>query len=213
MCSSDLDAFVGRLLGSARDLRALHGVRLCAVGPATAERLATHGLKADLVPSEFRGEGVIDALARMGSIAGRRVFLPRADIGRELIAEELRRRGADVVEAVAYRTIPTEPGADGESDIYRMLLDGQLDVVVFTSPSAVRSFTRALGAEAAADLLRATVVAAIGPVTAEAASRQDIHATVIPRRSTVPDLVDALVGYYAERAGSPGEHPAARGAR
>ena len=118
---------------------------------------------------------------------------------REVIGEELRRRGADVVEAVAYRTIPTEPGADGEPDVYRMLLDRQLDIVIFTSPSAVRSFTRALGAEPAADLLRPTVVAAIGPVTAEAAARQEIHAAVVPRRSTVPDLVDALVGYYAER--------------
>ena len=197
--TNSVDACLGRLLGSSRDVRVLHGVGLCAVGPATADRLAAHGLKADLVPSEFRGEGVIDALTRMGAVAGKRVFLPRADIGREALGDELRRRGAEVVEAIAYRTIPIEPGADSEPDIYRMLLERQLDVVIFTSPSAVRSFTRALGADPAADLLRPTVVAAIGPVTAEAAARQDIHAAVIPRRSTVPDLVDAIVGYYADK--------------
>jgi uroporphyrinogen III methyltransferase/synthase len=216
--TNSVDAFIARLLASSRDLRALHGVRLCAVGPATAERLGAHGLKADLIPAaEFRAEGVVEALTRLESVAGRRVFLPRTDIGRELMADELRRLGAEVVEAVAYRTIPTEPGVDGEPDIYRMLLERQLDIVIFTSPSAVRSFTGVIGAEPAADLLRPTLVAAIGPVTAEAAARQDIHAAVVPRRSTVPDLVDAIVGYYAELSktdgdGAPGrreEHHAA----
>lgn len=209
--TNSVDAFMSRLLGSARDLRVLRGVGLCAVGPATADRLAAHGLKADLIPSEFRGEGVIEALTRTDTVAGKRVLLPRADIGREVIADELRRRGADVVEVIAYRTIPTEPGTDGEPDVYRMLLERRLDIVIFTSPSAVRSFTRALGAEPAADLLRPAVVAAIGPVTAEAAARQDIHAAVIPRRSTVPDLVDAIVGYYAQHPRTPG--PGARSRR
>ena len=58
-----VDAFFERLLASPSDLRALGGVRLCAVGPATAERLARHGLKVDLTPSEYRAESLLRALA------------------------------------------------------------------------------------------------------------------------------------------------------
>ena len=73
---------------------------------------------------------------------------PHADIGREVIAEELRKQGAEVTEVVAYRTVATEPERDGEPDVYRMLLERRIDVVTFTSPSAVRSFVGALGARA-----------------------------------------------------------------
>ena len=113
------------------------------------------------------------------------VLLPRADIGREVIADELRKQGADVTEVVAYRTVVAEPEREGEPDIYRMLLERRIDVVTFTSASAVRNFVRVLGAEPAADLLRTTVVASIGPVTAEAAAQcehpDDDHAGAATR--------------------------------
>src|SRR4029079_3873346 len=98
-------AFIGGLLASPLDLRALKGTKLCTVGPATAERLARVGLKVDLVPAESRAEAVVQAIVAEGSIAGRKVLLPRADIGREVISEELRKRGAEVTEVVAYRTV------------------------------------------------------------------------------------------------------------
>src|SRR5262249_8550544 len=129
---------------------------------------------------------------------GLKVFLPHADIGRELIADELRRHGADVTEAVAYRTVPTDPEREGGPDIYRMLLDGQIDVVTFTSASAVRSFVGVIGAEQAPDLLRSTVVAAIGPVTAEAAAQFNVHTAIVPPSYTVPALVDAIVEYFSK---------------
>ena len=97
-----------------------------------------------------------------------------------MLADELRKQGADVTEVVAYRTVVAEPEREGEPDIYRMLLERRIDVVTFTSASAVRNFVRVLGAEPAADLLRTTVVASIGPVTAEAASQSGIQTTIMP---------------------------------
>ena len=115
---------------------------------------------------------------------GLRVLLPRADIGREIVADELRKQGADVTEVVAYRTVVAEPEREGEPDIYRMLLERRIDVVTFTSASAVRNFVNVLGAEPAADLLRTTVVASIGPVTAEAAAQYSIQTTIMPAHYT-----------------------------
>ena len=194
-----VDAFIGRLLVSPYDLRSLKGARLCAVGPATAERLARYGLKVDLVPDEPRAEGVVKAMIETGAVNGSRVLLPRADIGREVIGDELRKRGADVTEVVAYRTVALDLERSGGPDIYRMLLDRAIDVVTFTSPSAVRNFVELLGEEPAADLLRTTVVASIGPVTAQAAIELNIHSTIVPAHYTIPALVDAIRSHF-ERA-------------
>lgn len=196
-----IDHFIGRLLSSPLDFRALKGVKLCAVGPSTAERLTKVGLKVDLVPTESKAEAVVLAMAASGDMRGQRVLLPRADIGREVIAEGLRKRGAEVTEVVAYRTVAVDAERDGGPDVYRMLLERAIDVVTFTSPSAVRNFVELLGAEPAADLLRPTVVACIGPVTAEAAVQYDIHPTVVPTQQyTIKALVAAIVKHYEPRA-------------
>jgi uroporphyrinogen III methyltransferase/synthase len=199
-----VDAFVQRLLETPHDLRALKGVKLGVVGPATAERLTRLGLKVDLTPAEFRAESVLQAMTEAGDLRGLKILLPRADIGRELLADELRKQGAEVTEVVAYRTVVAEPEREGEPDIYRMLLERRIDVVTFTSASAVRNFVRVLGAEPAADLLRTTIVASIGPVTAEAATQCNIATTVMPDTYTVPALVDAIVDYFEKQ---PTEEP------
>jgi uroporphyrinogen-III synthase len=108
----------------------------------------------------------------------------------------LRRRSAEVTEVVAYRTVLIDPEREGEPDIYRMLLDRQIHVVTFTSPSAVRSFVSTVGAEPAADLLATTVVAAIGPVTAEAAAQYNIRTTILPAEYNISALADAIVRHF-----------------
>ena len=85
---------------------------------------------------------------------------------------------------------------EGDQDIYRMLLERQIDAITFTSASTVKNFAKIYGEEQAADLLRTTVVASIGPVTAEAAQQLGIQTTVMPERYTIPDLVDALVEHF-----------------
>jgi uroporphyrinogen III methyltransferase/synthase len=198
--ANGVDVFINRLLGTGQDLRALGGVKLCVVGAATAERLAHYRLNADLVPAEFRAESVASAIRDTVDVRGLRVLLPRADIGRDVIADQLRKHGADVTEVVAYRTVAAEPGGEGEPDIYRMLLDRRIDVVTFTSASAVRGFINLVGAEPAVDLLRTTVVACIGPVTADAAAQGHIETTIVPAHYTVPALVDAIVDYFDQTA-------------
>jgi uroporphyrinogen III methyltransferase / synthase len=191
-----VDAFVNRLLEGPQDVRCLNGVKLCAVGPATAERLAKHGLKVDLTPPEYRADAVLRELSEKTTVKGLTFLLPRADIGRDVLADELRKQGAQVTEVIAYRTVIAEPDREGEPDIYHMLLERRIDVVTFTSASAVRNFVRVLGAEPAADLLRTTVVASIGPVTAEAASQSGIQTTVMPTKYTIPALVDAIAEHF-----------------
>jgi len=190
-----VEHFMSRLLAR-RDIRDLKGVRVCAVGTETAARIATHGIRVDLTPGEYRAEALLAELSGLEEVSGRRFLLPRAQIARELLGDELRKAGADVVELVAYRTLPESEA--NVQEVYRMLLDRQIDAVTFTSASTVRSFVRMLGDDQAADLLRTTAVASIGPVTAEAAQQLGITTGVMPDNYTVPALVDALVEYFKE---------------
>jgi uroporphyrinogen III methyltransferase/synthase len=201
--ANGVDHFMSRLLANG-DVRDLKGVRICTIGPSTASRISRFGIRVDLTPAEYRAEAVVEALKASGDLRGQRILLPRADIARELLADELRDAGADVVEVAAYKT--TLGGADrnGDHDVYRMLLERQIDAITFTSASTVRNFCAIFGREQAADLLRLTVVASIGPVTAEAAQQLGIATTVMPERYTIPDLVEALTTYFHNHHGSPG---------
>lgn len=197
-----VEAFMNVLLDGTRDLRALKGPLLCAVGTGTAERLMRFGLRVDLLPTEFRSEGVIAALEQRGSLDGARILLPRGDIARDVVADELRERGALVTDIIAYRTLLDDSPRDEDPDIYGLLLQGKIDVVTFTSASAVRNFARVYGPEQSVDLLRNTVVAAIGPVTAEAATQLGIAVTVQPATYTVPALVDAIAARFSPAHGT-----------
>ena len=192
-----VESFMRRLLAGPRDVRSLSGVKLCAIGPATAARLERYGLKVDLMPDEHRAEAVFDALREADDLAGRRVLLPRADLAREALARALREAGADVTEATAYRTVLDGSVPGGGPDPYKLLLDQALDVVTFTSASTVRNFVRILGTGPAADLLGTTCVAAIGPVTAAAAKQLGIETRIMPPTYTIPALVDAIADHFA----------------
>jgi uroporphyrinogen III methyltransferase/synthase len=193
-----VDWFMSRLL-AAGDVRDLKGVRIATVGPSTAARLQRYGVRVDLTPEEYRAESLVGALADGASLKSARILLPRADIGRDVLAEQLRDAGADVDDVIAYRTTLAQGTGEGDRDIYRMLLDGEIDAVTFTSASTVRNFAQLHGRDQAADLLAGTVVACIGPVTAEAAQQLGIATTVMPDKYTIPDLVDALVAHFRDK--------------
>ena len=192
-----VDAFMKALLEGEGDVRTMKGPRLCAVGPGTAERLVRYGIKVDLLPGEFRSEALVAAIAAAGSVNGARVLLPRANIGSDVVADELRHAGAIVTDVVAYRTLLNDTPRPGEPDVYKLLLEGRIDVVTFASPSAARSFVTIYGAEPAADLLNQTVVAVIGPATAEATRQLGLPVTIQPDTYTIGALVDAIASHFA----------------
>ena len=89
-----VQAFMLAVRETGGDARSLKGPRLCAVGTGTADKLRQYGIKVDVVPGEFRAEAVVAAITAAGPVAGQRILVPRADIGREVITEQLRQAGA-----------------------------------------------------------------------------------------------------------------------
>lgn len=188
--------FLGTLLRSPRDLRALGRLAICAIGPSTAERLVASGIKPEVVVPEHGVENIGDAIAAVRPLEGQRVLIVRPDHLRDVVAQDLTRRRAEVTDLVAYRTAAATPDSPAAQELYRLLLDGAVDAVTFSSPTSVSRFAALIGEEQAADLLNTTVVATIGPVTAAAAAALGIQTPVVASTHTVDGLVEALVEHF-----------------
>jgi uroporphyrinogen III methyltransferase/synthase len=175
-----------------RDTRALAGVSICAIGPATATALELEGVRADLVPDRYVAEAVVEALAAETQLRGSRILLPRAAVARSVLPEQLRAQGAEVVEVAAYRTVPEQ----AETDALRARLRaGTVDLITFTSSSTVHNFVAAVGS----DIGRAEV-ASIGPITSATAREKGLPVHLEAREYTIAGLIAAIRERYAGNA-------------
>jgi uroporphyrinogen III methyltransferase/synthase len=186
------------LYAAGRDARAFGRAMVAAIGPGTEASLRRRGIVPDVVAQEFRGEGLADAIVSALSvrISGRapRVLVLRALLARDALPTALRARGFDVDVVAAYETHPAP--ADAIESLAAELSAGHIDVVTFTSSSTVRELCAALG-EKAADLLARTLVAVIGPITADTARELGLTVGVSATEYTVKGLLDALEGHFA----------------
>ena len=175
-------------LDAAPDLR---GVAICAVGTATARALERQGAAVSLVPEEFIGERVVDALSRSGELRGRRILFARAEGARAVIADSLRELGAEVVEVVAYRTVVDYGSADA---LRAAILSGDVDVVTLTSSSAVNGLVEMIGAN-----VGSVRIATIGPITSSTARAAGLPVHIEADPYTTDGLAAKIVEYYARR--------------
>ena len=188
--------FMDRFRASGRDARSLAGRRLCCIGPRTAQELLRYGVIADVVPDEFQAEGVLAALAT-ADLSTARVLIPRAEVAREILPEELRAKGAVVDVVPVYRTVTPDESNEGWK---RRLADRQIDAITFTSSSTVRNFIDLVGGEAPARLLvQSVAVACIGPITARTAQAAGLTVAIMPGDNTIPALVEAMCRYYEKQ--------------
>ena len=196
--------FMARLKQRGLDARCLAGRTICCIGPRTAQELERFGIQADMIPDEYQAEGVLAALGGH-PLQGSRVLIPRADVAREVLPEELRARGASVDVVPVYRTIV--PKVD-ITQWRQQLANRDIHVVAFTSSSTVRNFVQLLGGAATAkDLLKFVAVACIGPITAKTAQEYGLTVAILSRENTVPALAEAIARYYSEDQVSVGTRP------
>ncbi|MDH4043876.1 MAG: uroporphyrinogen-III synthase [Gemmatimonadota bacterium] len=167
------------------------GVHVAAVGTATAAALAERGIRVDAMPEEFVGVRIPEAL---GDVRGKRLLLPRSDIGRVETVEALREAGALVDDVTVYHTVPATLDPDGLE-----ALRAGVDAITFTSPSTVTNLVTLLGADTAR-LLDRVVVASIGPVTSQAIRAAGFPVHVEPLEHTMDGLLDSLETYFAGHA-------------
>jgi uroporphyrinogen III methyltransferase / synthase len=174
------------------DARAFSGVKIACVGQATADRVRAIGIEPELVPSgEQSSLGLLDEFPPYDDVFDpvNRVLLPRADIATETLAEGLRDRGWEIEDVTAYRTVRAAPPP---AHTREMIKTGGFDAVCFTSSSTVRNLVGIAGKPHAR-----TIVACIGPKTAETAAEFGLRVDVQPEVAAVGPLIEALAEHAA----------------
>jgi uroporphyrinogen-III synthase len=166
--------------------------KIAVVGPATRASLEAAGLRAAFVPQTFNSAALVDELAPY--LPGRRVLLPRSDLANYELPAEFGGAGAEVTEVVAYRTVAPERLDDA---MIGMICNGEVDAVIFFSPSAVQQFAGALGSRPLARIGERVALAAVGSVTAEAIRAAGAVATVQAPEATAASVVAALARHFA----------------
>jgi uroporphyrinogen III methyltransferase/synthase len=169
------------------DARRLSGATVAAIGPGTAQELARHGIRADLVATPSTAEGVLEALADV-DLARRRVLVARAADARDALPDGLRELGAEVDVVALYHTV-AEPLAEAQLGALQ-----RADYVTFTSSSTVRFLMDALGERGLPNGAR---IVSIGPITSRTARELglDVHAEA--ERHDIDGLLDALLAEAA----------------
>ncbi len=186
-----VDALFDRMSVLGLDLRALAGVKIIAVGPKTAKSIETRGLKPDLIPSDYRAEGVVDELLARG-VSGKRYLYPHTAISRSLIPDCLNAAGALVDAPIIYRTLAPQ---DKQEMIRHLLESGELDAICFSSSSTFDNLHAMFGDELH-QLQGETAFFSIGPLTSASIRKRGFEVALEPQSWTLDALVEAMVEYY-----------------
>lgn len=208
--------FFKRFFEKDRDIRDLKGIKLCAIGIKTAEELRKYGLKVDLIPEEYRAEGLIETFIKLyheqkafsqstikedstkqastKPFKGIRFLMPRAEVAREIFPEKIKELGGDIDVPVTYRTV--KPELHGKR-LRRFLKEGRISIATFTSASTFNNFLEIMG-EDASSLLKGVNIAAIGPVTAHAIEKAGLKVSIMPKHSTIEAMVEEIIKWAIE---------------
>lgn len=179
-----VDAFFEAFYTLFKDARSIGGVRIAAIGPATAEKVRSYRLDVDLQPEKYIAEEIVKSLQAETTVENLKILLARAEGAREALAIELEKLGAIVDEAVAYRTVPEKNDVAG--GIARFREEGA-DLITFTSSSTAENFA-ALKLPLPAHLRTAS----IGPITSATMRQLGLDVDVEAEVHDIPGLVAAI---------------------
>jgi len=182
--ANGVEAFFDIFFKLYEDAREIGGVRIAAIGPATAQRVKDFHLHVDLQPDEFVAEAVSREFKKHGSIENLRILLVRAEKARDTLPKELSALGAIVDKAFAYRTVPETRDTSGAR---RQLVEDGADLITFASSSTVENFL-ALGLP----WPKGMRIATIGPITSKTVRDQGLKVDVEAHRHDIDGLVRVI---------------------
>jgi uroporphyrinogen III methyltransferase/synthase len=190
--ANGVNFFWQRVTERGKNLRLPSSLKVCAIGPATANQLKKKRVPVHYVPKEFIAESILEGFGKM-VLKGKRILLARAKKARDILPIGLRKMGAEVEVVAVYRTIRPR---GGEKRLKKLLAEGKIDVITFTSSSTVNHFAELLRKEDLKKLLKSIAIACIGPVTARTAKEWGLKAQIQPKQYTIPGLTRAIAEYF-----------------
>ena len=193
-----VDHFFARLELLPRSVSDLDELKVCAIGEATAERLRDLHVHVDVIPDEFKAEGVFKALELFVGGAEQlkniNVLIPRASVARDYLPNALEEAGARVDVVPAYRTALPDSLDRGR---VAAMLSGKADCIAFTSSSTVRNLARLFDTQDLSKALAGVVIACIGDITAGTAAEYGLKVQIQPDQFTIPSLAQAIAEYFS----------------
>lgn len=187
-----------RLQALGLDARAFAKTKIATIGPATAEALQQRlSIRADFVPTEAVAEAILAQFPDT-ELAGKRILIPRANEAREILPDKLAEQGAMTFVVPIYETLFDSEAAE---ELREQLKQGEIDAITFTSSSTVRNFVQAITQESGtphSEIVGATKLVAIGPITAETAREFGLTLDAIASEHTIPGLVTALEATFQQ---------------
>ena len=186
-----VDAFFEIFFKLYDDAREIGGVKIAAIGPATAQRVRDFHLHVDLQPDDFVAEAIVREFQKQGGVENLRILIARAEKARDVLPKELSSLGAIVDEGLAYRTVPETRDITGAR---RRFLEEGADLITFTSSSTVENFL-ALNLPWPERMKTAT----IGPVTSATARNSGLKVDVEASRHDIEGLVEAIRNFFGAK--------------
>ncbi len=191
-----VERFFKRFFTLSNDIRQLSGPRIGAIGPITAAKLKDKHLHVELIAQEFVAEGLLESLEKIG-VPGKRFLIPRAEKAREILPDGLTKLGGKVDVVSVYRTVL--PSNDDVQSVVRMIDDGEIDAITFTSSSTVSHFMKLVEPEGN-KLLEKVITASIGPVTSNTLREYGISPQIEASEYTIEGLISALKNYFGDQS-------------
>jgi uroporphyrinogen III methyltransferase/synthase len=198
-----VEQFLNRFEKLGKNIANLAGIEVGAIGPETARRLTAAQIEPTFVPKQYQAEGILEGLISE-TVLGKRILIPRAAKARDILPETLRRWGARVDVVEAYQTVLPQVDV---SALCRLLREGTIDMITFTSSSTATNFSVMLRDQDLPRLLSRAVIACIGPITKKTVEDLGMRPEIVSEEFTIPGLVRAMVDYFSRTAN---ERPAGR---
>ena len=196
--TNGVEFFLKRLTDRSLAVSDLDGIKVCAIGQRTADKLHDAHVHVDLVPSQSTAEGVFAALGEFVGgdehLRGLNILLPRAAVGRDVLPDALQNAGARVDVVTTYQTVLPDNVDRGK---LAAMLTGSGDCIAFTSPSTIKNLAKLFDTHDLGKTLPNIVVACIGSVTAEAAAEYGLHVDVQLDQFTTKNLAQAIADYFS----------------
>jgi uroporphyrinogen III methyltransferase/synthase len=183
--------FFERFFEKKLNVKSLFNINFAVIGEKTNESLNKFGLSADLIPKEYRAEGLIEEFKSIDLI-GKNVLIPRAKEARDILPKKLKRLGANVEVVGVYEN--KKPDKLNSRKLKSEIRDSDLDIITFTSPSTVINFYSVFRADEKS--FKDCIIASIGPITNKALNEHGKKADITPKKYTTDSLIEEILNYY-----------------
>lgn len=189
--ANGVNYFFKRLFNKKLSIKSLLHIKFAVIGEKTNEILTQYGISADLVPKEYRAEGLIEQFKSIDLI-GKNILIPRAKEARNILPKMLKRLGANVDVITVYEN--KVPGSLKSTKLISEIKKAAPDVITFTSPSTVNNFYSVFKIDEKS--FSNSIIASIGPVTNQALNNHGLEADITPKKYTTDSLIQEILKYF-----------------